>query len=116
MMTVDDYLGIPVVYGQWLGGLAWSPNGEAVEFLADEPEIGLTFAMSGEIARFLEGFPDGSFLHFAFVLHLMSLLGCGGRPGTFTCLAHGSERCTPSPRSLRATHSAWRSSPLSPCS
>ena len=82
MMTVDDYLGIPVAYGQWLGGLAWSPNGEAVEFAADEPEIGLTFAMSVEVARFLEGFADGSFVHFAFVLHLMSLLGCGDRPGT----------------------------------
>jgi hypothetical protein len=82
MMTVDDYLGIPAAYGRWLGGLQWSPNGEAVEFSADDPEIGLTFAMSVEVARFLEGLSEDSIVHFSFVLHLMSLLGCGDRPGT----------------------------------
>ena len=55
MMTVDDYLAIPEDYCRWLGGLRWCPNGEAVEYATTDPEIGLTFAMSGEIALFLEG-------------------------------------------------------------
>src|SRR3954471_3841462 len=83
MMTVDDYLAIPKAYGRWLGGLRWSANGEAVEYATTDPEIGLTFAMSAQIDLFLEGLAaEGRTLHFAYVLHLLHLLGDWKRMGT----------------------------------
>ena len=82
MMTVDDYLAIPDAYGRWLGGLRWSANGEAVEYATTDPEIGLTFAMSAQIDLFLEGLAtEGRTLHFAYVLHLLHLLGDWKRMG-----------------------------------
>ncbi len=37
MSRPDEYLAIPDAYGQWLGGLQWSADGEAVEHVADDP-------------------------------------------------------------------------------
>ena len=83
MMTVDDYLAIPDAYGRWLGGLRWMHNGEAVEYATTDPEIGLTFAMSAQIDLFLEGLAtEGRTLHFAYVLHLLHLLGDWKRMAT----------------------------------
>jgi hypothetical protein len=80
VMRVDDYLGIPEDYGHWLGGLRWGDGGEVVEYAADDPEIGLTFAMAAEVALFLEGAAaDGGLPHFGFVLHFLHLMGFGGR-------------------------------------
>lgn len=77
------YLRIEGHYGRWLGGLRWSDNGEAVEYDAAESEVGPTFALSGEIALFLEGFAaGGEFIHFGSVLHLLHLLGYGERSGS----------------------------------
>jgi hypothetical protein len=80
MSRVEQYLQIPEAYCRWLGGLRWSANGEAVEHEADDPAVGLTFAMAPEIALFLEGFQAGGpLVCFGFVLHLLHLLGVGGR-------------------------------------
>ncbi|QEH35980.1 hypothetical protein OJF2_45380 [Aquisphaera giovannonii] len=92
-MRVDDYLAIPEDYGRWLGGLRWGEGGEVVEYAADDPEIGLTFALNAEVALFLEGVAArGGFPHFAFVLHFLHLLGFGSRhaagPGTARVAAH----------------------------
>lgn len=79
-MRTDDYLAIPDDYGRWLGGLRWGEGGEVVEYAADDPEIGLTFAMGAEVALFLEGAAaDGGLPHFAFVLHFLHLMGFGSR-------------------------------------
>jgi hypothetical protein len=76
----EDYLAIPDEYSRWCGGLRWSADGEAVEYAADEPKLGLTFAVRGAIAQFLEGFGSGTrTVHFAYVLHLLGLLGYGNR-------------------------------------
>ncbi len=80
MMLADDYLDIPQEYGGWLGGLRWSRNGEAIEFIAHGTQTGLTYAMGVEVARFLEGLSsDGDFLHFGHVLHILDVLGYGLR-------------------------------------
>ena len=76
MMLADDYLAIPQTFGTWLGGLRWSLNGEAIEFLAAGSQIGLTYAMGLEIARFLEGVSaGGAFHHFGHVLQMLDVLG-----------------------------------------
>ncbi len=70
MNEVADYLRISEDYCKTLGGLRWSPDGEAVEF-AD----GTTFAFSGEIVGFLEGFAARRpLVDFNHVLHLLYLL------------------------------------------
>ena len=80
MMLADDYLAIPKTFGTWLGGLRWSLNGDAIEFLADGSQIGLTYAMGVEIARFLEGLSaGGTFHHFGHVLQMLDVLGYGLR-------------------------------------
>lgn len=66
-----DYLWIPEGYAAWLGGLRWARAGDAIEF-QDE----LTFALTPQVALFLEGF-DGEVPHFAHVLHMLSFLGVG---------------------------------------
>lgn len=72
------YLAIPFEYCSWLGGLRWCENGEAVEYVAPGPEVGCTFAMSQEIALFLEGFQTVTTpVNFGFTLHLLHLLGLG---------------------------------------
>jgi hypothetical protein len=73
-----DYLAIPAAYCSWLGGLRWCENGEAVVYDAPGPEVGCTFAMSQEIALFLEGFQTATQpVCFGFTLHLLHLLGLG---------------------------------------
>ncbi len=80
MSRLDEYFAIPEDYGTWLGGLRWSADGEAIEHSAESPEIGLTFAMSGELALFLHGLHSTRPpMHFAYVLHLLRLIGAGGR-------------------------------------
>jgi hypothetical protein len=77
MTRADDYLAIPRDYARWLGGLRWHPSGEAIEFAAESPKVGLTFAMAPEVARFLDGFASGrDLVCFGHVLHMMTLLGC----------------------------------------
>ena len=107
MMTVDDYLAIPDAYGRWLGGLRWSPNGEAVEYATTDPEIGLTFAMSAQIDPFLEGLAtEGRTLHFAYVLHLLHLLGDWKRMASTE--AHGPSQAGEFAALARAFHEAGR--------
>ncbi|MCI0464449.1 MAG: hypothetical protein L0Z62_46545 [Gemmataceae bacterium] len=68
-----DYLRIPEAYCRWLGGLRWSDSRDAIEY----PDVG-TFALTPEIALFLEGFGSNRpLIHFGFVLHLLHLLGYG---------------------------------------
>jgi hypothetical protein len=73
---IEDYLAIPPGYGSRLEGLHWSPEREAVLY-----EDGRTFALSGEIAAFLDGLASRRFLmHFAHVLHFLYLLRQGRTP------------------------------------
>ena len=79
-MREELYLAIPHEYGRWLGGLRWGEDGDAIEYAADEPEVGLTFAMGAEVALILEGAAAADRPpHFAFVLHFLHLLGFGSR-------------------------------------
>ncbi len=92
MKRPRDYLKIPLDYDGWLGGLGWTSNMEAIADAAADPAIGLTFAMSAEIALFLEGFHASGVrpIHFGHILHLLHLLGLGTRdPGA--TLAVGAE-------------------------
>ncbi len=81
MSRPKDYLQLPLRYCRWLGEMRWTPDREAIEYMADNPAIVLTFAMSGEIALFLEGFHAGGArpIHFGFILHLLHLLRLGFR-------------------------------------
>lgn len=73
MIDAAHYLRIPQAYGQWLGGLHWSPSGGVVQYAEGE-----TFAFSREVALFFEGFAAGRHpVPFPYVLHLMHLLGHG---------------------------------------
>jgi len=76
---VDDFLAIPSESSQYLGGVGWSSGGEAVEYSSDAPEIGMTFAMGGEISLFLEGFLSRSEqpIAFGYVLQLLYWLSPG---------------------------------------
>lgn len=65
------YLLLPEDYTAWLGGVRWSNSGDALEY-----SDGATFALSPQIALFLEGFSKVARPpHFAHVLHFMQLLG-----------------------------------------
>jgi hypothetical protein len=67
------YFHIPRGYADYLGGLRWSPTGEAVEYADGE-----TFAFRHAIGLFLEGFgAGGPLIHFGHILHLLHLLGLG---------------------------------------
>jgi hypothetical protein len=78
MTRADAYLAIPRDYARSLGGLRWHPGGEAIEFAAESPKVGLTFAMAPEVALFLEGFASArDLVCFGHILHMMTLLGCG---------------------------------------
>jgi hypothetical protein len=80
MNHVDRYLLPPADYVRTLGGLRWSPDGEAVE-----RGDGSTFALAGEVVSFLEGFAcERPPIAFGHVLHFLYLLRTelpGGRPG-----------------------------------
>jgi hypothetical protein len=79
MSRPADYLAVPEEYVRALGGLRWADNGEAIVLTARDPEIGLTFAMAPEIARFLAGFRQSrDLVPFAYVLHMLSMLNGQG--------------------------------------
>ncbi len=70
MNEVVDYLRVAEGYCKALGGLRWAPDGEAIEF-----DDGTTFAFSGEIVSFLEGFAARRpLVDFNHALHLLFLL------------------------------------------
>jgi hypothetical protein len=70
MERVIEYLRITPAYAAALGGLRWAADAEALE----RPD-GSTFALSGEVVGFLEGFAaQRPLIHFAFILHLLHLL------------------------------------------
>jgi hypothetical protein len=82
MSRPEEYLSIPEEYGQCLG-LRWSAENDALEHTAEDPSLGLTFVMAGEIAAFLEGFHAvRSSINFAHVLHLLKLISTGDVPYT----------------------------------
>ncbi len=79
------YLTIPPAYANRLGGLAWSPRGDAIDWVRrDGSEEGLqTFLFPSELAEFLDGVAsgrEGRLLHFAHALHLLTMLGLRPRP------------------------------------
>ncbi len=72
-MNALDYLRIYSPYADEIGGVHWSPDGDAV-LGAD----GATLALAGEVALFLEGFSaQAELIHFAHVLHAFRILRWG---------------------------------------
>jgi hypothetical protein len=70
MNAGERYLRLASSYCDFLGGLRWSADEDALEF-----HDGRTFAFNEEIATFIEGFcSHGQLIHLAFVLHLLYLL------------------------------------------
>jgi hypothetical protein len=79
MDALSRYLLIPADYSPFVGRLRWSANGEAIEY-----DDGTTFVFAPQLALFLEGLTSVRRpLHFAFVLHLLYLLGYGKEEGDF---------------------------------
>jgi hypothetical protein len=79
--SVRGYLAISPGYYPKLEGFRWSQHGDAVEFAN-----GVTFAFSGEIGLFLEGFASRHrLISFEHLLHALQLLGYGA--GTFSAEA-----------------------------
>jgi hypothetical protein len=81
MNAVKSYLRLASAYCDYLGGLRWSSQEDALEY----PD-GSTFAFNEETALFLEGFASsGRLIPFAHVLHLLDLLRSmykGSAPGS----------------------------------
>ncbi|MBL8792504.1 MAG: hypothetical protein JNM56_01225 [Planctomycetia bacterium] len=72
MRGAGTYLRIPVAYAAYFDGLRWSENGDALE--TDQG----TFALTGEVALFLEGFLSSHrLIHFGYILNLIGMLGVG---------------------------------------
>jgi hypothetical protein len=72
-MNALDYLRIYSPYADEIGGVHWSPDGDAV--LGGD---GATLALAGEVALFLEGFSaQAELVHFAHVLHAFRILRWG---------------------------------------
>lgn len=72
-MNALDYLRIYSPYADEIGGVHWSPDGDAV--LGGD---GATLALAGEVALFLEGFSaQAELIHFAHVLHAFRILRWG---------------------------------------
>jgi hypothetical protein len=70
MNAILNYLHLPTEYCQFLQGLRWSVDDNALV----HPD-GTTFAFNEEVAQFFEGLTRGGrLLHFAHVLHLLDLL------------------------------------------
>jgi hypothetical protein len=68
--SAEQYLKVSGDYCGALNGLRWSTFEDALEY-----GDGKTFALTEEVAIFLEGFASGGrLIHFAFVLHLLHLL------------------------------------------
>jgi hypothetical protein len=73
MDALSRYLLIAADYSPFVSRLRWSANGEVIEY-----DDGTTFVFAGQLALFLEGLTSVRRpLHFAFVLHLLYLLGLG---------------------------------------
>ena len=73
MSALGYYFHIPQDYAEYLGGLRWTANGEAVEY-SDRS----TFAFQSQLGLFLRGLATTrGLLHFGHVLHLLQLLGVG---------------------------------------
>ena len=69
------YLVLPRDYCDWLGGLRWSADEDAIVYRA-----GRIFAFPEEIALLLEGYAaTRKPLHFGHMLHLLDLLCCSPR-------------------------------------
>jgi hypothetical protein len=67
---VRNYLRLSSAYCQFLGGVRWSSEDDALAY----PD-GSTFAFNEEIAQLLDGFSSGGHLiHFGHMLHLFDLL------------------------------------------
>lgn len=78
MKRADEYLAIPARQGKHLGGLRWHPGGEAIVFEAENPTVGMTFAMRDEVLQFLEGYASvRPLVHFALILRMMGMLHHG---------------------------------------
>src|SRR2546421_649489 len=76
MKPGERYFTLPRDYAAWLGGLSWQETGEVIEY-ADQS----TFIFPGQVMLFLDGYTaQGPLIHFAYMLHLLSLLGYGRRP------------------------------------
>ncbi len=74
MSRARDYLRVPEDYVVCLDHLHWSEAGDAIETAA-----GATFALTQEIALFLEGFASRRpLIHFGHILHLLHMLKRGG--------------------------------------
>jgi hypothetical protein len=85
MSRAGDYLRIPEDYVASLDGLRWSEAGDAIE-----TDVGATFALTQEIALFLEGLTERRpLIHFGHVLHLLHMLKRGG---AFAALRHAYEK------------------------
>ena len=70
MDRVEEYLRIPTRYCERLGGLRRAVDREVIECQDDK-----TFAFTGEVVSFLEGFATSKpFLVFGHMLHLLALL------------------------------------------
>ena len=57
MDPTADYLRIPYDYAEFLGPMAWSFNGEAIDY-----REGGVFVFAPQLGQFLEGLTDESFL------------------------------------------------------
>jgi hypothetical protein len=77
MMAPASYLQVPRTYCHHFADLRWSSARDAIEFVGN----GSTFALTPQVAQFIEGFAAGRRLvHFGYILHLLHLLGMGRRP------------------------------------
>jgi hypothetical protein len=84
MSRARDYLRVPEDYVVCLDRLHWSEAGDAIETAS-----GATFALTQEIALFLEGFASRRpLIHFGHILHLLHMLKRGG---SFAALRHAYE-------------------------
>lgn len=76
MNWVADYLKIPFEYGQALGGLRWSADGDAVETIPTNDEPPRTFVVTPALMRLIEGFSaEAELPNIGFLLHFLRLLG-----------------------------------------
>jgi hypothetical protein len=92
MMSTVDYLAIPELYFDWLGGLRWSEDGEAIEYVTRAEGQSRTFALAPEVALFLEGYQSAEPVAcFGFVLHILDLLGVGRRSEVVETFASGRQ-------------------------
>lgn len=99
MRRIADYLAVPTEYLTWfdlrvgsgrsLSTLRWSSSGDALETGT------ASFAFAAELAHFIEGLAAGGRrVHFAYVLHLLTLYRWRERPASddLAVLAHAFEK------------------------